>query len=87
MHFRVAWVAVLLVAAGLTAAIAVAVHYRDEVLYRSMSSLHPHGALARQVAVFVVQSPLPPQGAVAGQVTAFVAQSSDGRAEVVVSAQ
>jgi hypothetical protein len=87
IHSRVAWVAVVLLAAGLAAAIAVAVHYRDEVLYRSTSSLRPHSALARQVAVFVVQSPLPPLGtAAAGQVTVFVAQSSAGRAEVVVSA-
>lgn len=83
---RVAWVAVVLLAAALAAAIAVAVHYRDEVLYRRISPLPPHGSLARQVTVFVAQSPLPPIGAVAGQVTVFVAQSSAGRAEVVVSA-
>jgi len=77
---------VVLLAAALAAAIAAAVHYRDEVVYRSTSSLRPHGALAGQVTVFVVQSPLPPLGALAGQVTVFVAQASAGRAEVVVSA-
>jgi hypothetical protein len=77
---------VVLLAAALAAAIAVAVHYRDEVRHRSTSSLPPQGARARQVTVFVTQSPLPAQGALAGQVTVFVAQSSAGRAEVVVSA-
>jgi len=76
----------VLLAAALAAAIAVAVHYRDEVVYRSTSSLRAHAPLAGQVAVFVVQSPLPPLGALAGQVTVFVAQSSAGRAKVVVSA-
>jgi hypothetical protein len=77
---------VLLLAAALAAAIAVAVHYRHDVVYRSTSSLRPHGALAGQVAVFVMQSPLPPPGALTGQVTVFVAQPSARRAEVVVSA-
>jgi hypothetical protein len=77
---------VVLLAATLAAAIGVAVHYRDEVLHRTMSPLPPRGAPARQVTVFVAQSPLPARGALAGQVTVFVARSSAGRAEVVVSA-
>ena len=76
----------MLLAAALAAAIAVAAHYRDEVLHRSRSPLPPHGALAGQVTVVVAQSPLPPLGALTGQVTVFVAQYSAGRAEVVVSA-
>jgi hypothetical protein len=76
---------VVLLAAALAAAIAVAVHYRDEV-HRGTSSRPAHRALAGQVTVFVLQSPLPPHGALAGQVTVFVAQPSAGRAEVVVSA-
>jgi len=77
---------VVLLAAALAAAIAVAVHYRDEVLHSSTSPLPPHGAPGRRVAVSVAQSPLPPHGALAGQVTVFVAQPSAGREEVVVSA-
>jgi len=77
---------VVLLTAALAAAIAVAVHYRNEVLHRSTPPPHPHGARAGQLPVFVVQSPLPQQGALAGQVTVFVAQPSASRAEVVVSA-
>jgi hypothetical protein len=72
--------------AALAAAIAVAVHYRDEVQHRSTSPRPPHGAHAGQVTVFATQSPLPPLGALARQVTVFVAQYSAGRAQVVVSA-
>jgi hypothetical protein len=79
-------VAVVLLAAALAAAIAVAVHYRDEVLHRSTSPRPVRGAHAGQVTVFVAQSPLRPLGALAGQVSVFVAQYSAGRAEVVVSA-
>jgi len=77
---------VVLMTAALAAAIAVAVHYRDEVHHRGTSPRPPRGAHAGQVTVFVAQSPLPPHGALAGQVTVFVAQYSAGRAEVVVSA-
>ena len=83
---RVAWVAVVLLAAALGVAIAVAVHYRDAVPNRSRSSLPPHGVLTGQVTVFVAQSSLPRLGALSGQITVFVAQSSAARAQVVVSA-
>ena len=86
IHSRVAWVAVVLLAAALAAAIAVAMHYRDEALNRSASPRPSHGRAAGPVTVFVAQSPLPAFGALAGQITVFVALSSPGRAEVVVSA-
>ena len=85
IHCPIAWVATVLLAAALAAAVGVAVHYRDEVLHHSTSALPPHDA-PRQVTVFVVQSPLPALGALAGQITVFVALSSARRAEVVVSA-
>jgi len=76
----------MLMTAALAAAIAVAVHYRDEVPHRTTSSRPPHGGQPWRVTVFVAQSPLPRFGALAGQVTVVVAQYSAGRAEIVVSA-
>jgi hypothetical protein len=65
-------VSVVLLAAALAAAIAVAVHYRDEVPHRSASPPRPYRVLAGQVTVFVEQSPLPRLGVLAGQVTVLV---------------
>jgi len=76
----------MLMTAALAAAIAVAVHYRDEVPHRTTSSRPLHGGQPWRVSVFVAQSPLPRFGALAGQVTVVVAQYSAGGADIVVSA-
>jgi hypothetical protein len=88
---HVAWLtAVALLAAALTGAVAVAVHYRDEAAAARRQLRSAHASAPPSVASPTLSSStaaLPSSGPLAGEVTAFAVRSSAGRAQIVVTAR
>jgi hypothetical protein len=85
---RIAWlVAVVLLAAALTGAIAVAVHYREEAAaLRRLRPVRAHAASG--ITPLVLSSDttgLPSSGALASELTVFAVRSSAGLAQVIVT--
>jgi hypothetical protein len=88
---RVAWLtAVVLLAAALTGAIIVAVHYRGEAAaaHRQLRSARaPAPARSAPPALSSDTTALPSSGTLTGEVTVFAARSSAGLAQVIVTAR
>ncbi len=88
---RVAWLtAVVLLAAALTGAIIVAVHYRGEAAaaHRQLRSARvPVPPRTAPPKLSSGTTALPSSGALAGEVTVFAVRSSAGRAQVIVTAR
>src|SRR5712692_602590 len=87
---RVVWLtAVVLLAAALTGAIIVAVHYRGEVTAAQRQLRSARAPVPPRLAPPALSSDttaLPSSGSLTGEVTVFAARSSGGLAQVIVTA-